>query len=71
MCIDDVLASVMLRTAQMDIRSTRVEHPHSDYIDCNRQLSGGDGGEATPVPMPNTAVKLSSADGSWTHVLPE
>src|SRR5660397_33984 len=25
---------------------------------------GGDGGEATPVPIPNTAVKLSSADGT-------
>ena len=30
------------------------------------QMSGDDGGEVTPVPMPNTAVKLLSADGSWT-----
>ena len=29
------------------------------------QLSGGDGEEVTPVPMPNTEVKLFSADGSW------
>ena len=29
------------------------------------KMSGGDGREATPVPMPNTEVKLSSADGNW------
>ena len=28
-------------------------------------LFGDDGEEATPVPMPNTEVKLFSADGSW------
>ena len=28
-------------------------------------LSGDDGREVTPVPIPNTEVKLSSADGSW------
>jgi hypothetical protein len=28
-------------------------------------MSGNDGEEATPVPMPNTEVKLFSADGSW------
>ncbi len=28
-------------------------------------LLGDDGGEVTPVPIPNTEVKLSSADGSW------
>jgi hypothetical protein len=28
-------------------------------------LSGGDGEEVTPVPIPNTEVKLLSADGSW------
>ena len=28
-------------------------------------MSGSHSGEVTPVPMPNTAVKLSSADGSW------
>ena len=27
--------------------------------------SGYDGEEATPVPLPNTEVKLFSADGSW------
>jgi hypothetical protein len=26
--------------------------------------SGDDGGKETPVPIPNTAVKLSSADGT-------
>ena len=31
-------------------------------------MSGNDGGEVTPVPIPNTAVKLSSADGSWDFV---
>ena len=28
-------------------------------------LSSDDGEEATPVPIPNTEVKLFSADGSW------
>ncbi len=28
--------------------------------------SGGNNGEVTPVPIPNTEVKLSSADGTWT-----
>ena len=28
-------------------------------------MSGNDGEEATPVPIPNTEVKLFSADGSW------
>ena len=28
-------------------------------------MSSDDGREATPVPIPNTEVKLSSADGSW------
>ena len=27
--------------------------------------SSDDGKEVTPVPMPNTEVKLFSADGSW------
>jgi hypothetical protein len=27
--------------------------------------SSDDGEEATPVPIPNTEVKLFSADGSW------
>ena len=27
--------------------------------------SGDDGEEVTPVPIPNTEVKLFSADGSW------
>ena len=30
-----------------------------------RELSGGNGGGVTPVPIPNTAVKPSSADGTW------
>ena len=28
-------------------------------------LSGSYGEKATPVPIPNTEVKLLSADGSW------
>ena len=36
------------------------------YLKVNRDISGGDNGEATPVPIPNTEVKLSSADGTWT-----
>ncbi len=30
-----------------------------------RRGSGGDGGEATPVPIPNTEVKLPSAHDTW------
>ena len=26
---------------------------------------GADGGEGTPVPIPNTAVKLTCADDTW------
>ena len=29
-------------------------------------VPGGNSGGATPVPIPNTAVKSSSADGTWT-----
>ena len=29
-------------------------------------MSRDDGGKVTPVPIPNTEVKLSSADGTWT-----
>ena len=32
-------------------------------------LCGDEGKKDTPVPMPNTAVKLLSADGSWTFGL--
>jgi hypothetical protein len=28
-------------------------------------MSGNDGGEVTRVPIPNTTVKLSSANGTW------
>ena len=28
-------------------------------------MFGDDGEEVTPVPIPNTAVKLFSVDGSW------
>ena len=30
-----------------------------------RMISGGHGGGETPVPIPNTAVKPASADGTW------
>jgi hypothetical protein len=30
-----------------------------------KNMSGNDGEEATPVPIPNTEVKLFSVDGSW------
>ena len=31
----------------------------------DHKFPGGNGGEATPVPIPNTEVKLSYADGTW------
>lgn len=34
----------------------------------NHSLSGDNGKEVTPVPMPNTEVKLLSADGSRAYV---
>lgn len=33
------------------------------FVEFSR-LSGGSSGEATPVPIPNTAVKLPSPDGT-------
>jgi hypothetical protein len=33
--------------------------------DNSSSRSGGDSEEDTPVPIPNTEVKLFSADGSW------
>ena len=36
------------------------------YLKKIMYLCGDDGKKDTPVPMPNTAVKLLSADGSWT-----
>ena len=33
-------------------------------VTCNK-VSGGNDGEDTPVPIPNTEVKLSSADDTW------
>ena len=29
------------------------------------EIVGADGGEGTPVPIPNTAVKLTCADNTW------
>ncbi len=36
-----------------------------DIFCVREKQSGGDSEEVTPVPMPNTVVKLFSADGSW------
>ena len=41
------------------IPSTRKENPKT------LSHSGGYNGEATPVPIPNTAVKLSRVDNTW------
>ena len=36
------------------------------YFDSNFKTESSDNGrEATPVPIPNTEVKLSSANGTW------
>ena len=32
---------------------------------------GVDGGEGTPVPIPNTAVKLTGADDTWLEAARE
>ena len=34
-------------------------------IACNKTISGEDNEEETPVPIPNTAVKLLSAENTW------
>ncbi len=39
-----------------------------NLIISSNNLSGDDSKEVTPVPMPNTEVKLFSADGSWAYV---
>ena len=31
----------------------------------SKTLTGGNDGEVPPVPIPNTAVKLSSAESTW------
>ena len=44
----------------------RLSYLHGIIINVVREkLSGGDSKEVTPVPMPNTVVKLFCADGSW------
>ena len=35
---------------------------HESVLKCE---SSGDGGGATPVPIPNTEVKSSSVEGTW------
>ena len=40
-------------------------------INVANEQSGGDGGKVTPVPIPNTEVKLPSADGSGGFPLRE
>ena len=42
-------------------KSDEVMRRSSRYV-----KSGGNDGEATPVPIPNTEVKLSGVDGTWT-----
>ena len=34
-------------------------------VACEDQISGADSGGVPPVPIPNTAVKPASADGTW------
>ena len=34
---------------------------------CYYKVSGGNNGEDTPVPIPNTEVKLSGADDTWVE----
>src|SRR5699024_1558274 len=38
---------------------------NSSCLSLIHSMSGSDCEEVTPVPIPNTAVKLFSADGSW------
>ena len=41
------------------VGSIPITHPKTQSSD--------NGGEVTPVPIPNTEVKLSSADGTWAE----
>ena len=34
-------------------------------LESTRKISGGYNGEETPVPIPNTEVKLSRAEDTW------
>jgi hypothetical protein len=57
-----VLALGRSREASRRPRSRRSHHHRGDG---ERTVSGGHGGGETPVPIPNTAVKPASADGTW------
>ena len=48
----------------------KLQREPSDYYESDIKVSGGDSGEATPDPIPNSEVKLSRADdtafaGRW------
>ena len=40
-------------------------------LSTNNNISGGYNGEVTPVPIPNTEVKLSSAEDTWPETARE
>ena len=46
-------------------RSSHVNAAPRPFRQGAQPVSGGYGGEVTPVPIPNTEVKLASADGTW------
>ena len=43
-----------------------VLHDPLSSIHCQLDSSGGNDGKDTPVPIPNTVVKLPSAEDTWT-----
>jgi hypothetical protein len=54
---------------EVDLRSTSWSYEYAQYFD--NIISGGNYGKETPVPIPNTAVKLSSAGDTEAAALRE
>jgi hypothetical protein len=49
------------------IQASILEKHSFRFIKNLNKVSGGNNGEETPVPIPNTEVKLSSADDTWVE----
>ena len=52
------------RRVRGDRREKKIISAHSAFSAVRTKVFGDSSGEETPVPIPNTAVKLTSADGT-------
>ena len=64
------LTSTNRSRAYPKLSYTHISHPvfreHTNCKAAQAAKSSDDGEEVTPVPIPNTEVKLFSANGTWT-----